>query len=93
MNSHYLLDEAREHALTAARIITDIHNGPEAINRQDLDHAIQRLRLAIELLQDETVDFEIGETDDGIFLHPGRRATESLIALVAEFSLRCLNLP
>jgi hypothetical protein len=34
MNSHYLLDEAREHALTAARIITDIHNGPEAINRR-----------------------------------------------------------
>ncbi len=50
--------------MAAARIITDIHNGPEAINRQDLDQAIQRLRLAIELLQDETVDFEIGETDD-----------------------------
>ncbi len=64
MNTHYLLAEAREHALAAARIITDIHNGPEAINRQDLDQAIQRLRLAIELLQDETVDFEIGETDD-----------------------------
>jgi hypothetical protein len=29
-----------------------------------MDQAIQRLRLAIELLQDETVDFEIGETDD-----------------------------
>jgi hypothetical protein len=29
-----------------------------------MDQAIQRLRLAIELLQDETVDCEIGETDD-----------------------------
>jgi hypothetical protein len=29
-----------------------------------MDQAIQRLRLAIELLQDETVDFEKGETDD-----------------------------
>jgi hypothetical protein len=64
MNTHYLLGEAQEHALAAARIINDIHNGPEKINRQDMDQAIQRLRLAIELLQDETVDCEIGETDD-----------------------------
>jgi len=64
MNTHYILGEAQEHALAAARIINDIHNGPEKINRQDMDQAIQRLRLAIELLQDETVDFEIGETDD-----------------------------
>ena len=64
MNTHYLLGEAQEHALAAARIINDIHNGPDKINRQDMDQAIQRLRLAIELLQDETVDFEIGETDD-----------------------------
>ena len=64
MNTHYLLAEARDHALAAAKLIDDLHNGPEDINRQDLDQAVQRLRLAIELLQDETVDFEIGETDD-----------------------------
>jgi hypothetical protein len=64
MNTHYLLGEAQEHVLAAARIINDIHNGPEKINRQDMDQAIQRLRLAIELLQDETVDCEIVETDD-----------------------------
>ena len=64
MNTHYFLGEAQEHALAAARIINDMHNGPEKINRQDMEQAIQRLRLAIELLQDETVDFEIGETDD-----------------------------
>jgi hypothetical protein len=34
MNTHYLLAEAREHALAAARLITDIHNGPEAINEK-----------------------------------------------------------
>ena len=64
MNTHYLLAEARDHALATAKLIDDLHNGPEDINRQDLDQAVQRLRLAIELLQDETVDFEIGETDD-----------------------------
>lgn len=64
MNTHYLLAEARDHALAAAKLIDDLHNGPEDINRQDLDQAVQCLRLAIELLQDETVDFEIGETDD-----------------------------
>ncbi|GAB6048093.1 hypothetical protein JCM19379_19210 [Methyloparacoccus murrellii] len=64
MNSHYLLDEAREHALSGARIITGLMEGPEALDRVRLALAVQELRLAIELLQDETVDFEIGETDD-----------------------------
>lgn len=64
INSHYLLAEARDHGLAAAKLIDDLHNGPEDINRQDLDQAVQRFRLAIALLQGETVDFEIGEMDD-----------------------------
>ncbi len=64
MNTHYLLGEAHEHATAAADIIRELEDGPEKIDRDRLNVAAQRLRQALELLNDETVDFEIGETDD-----------------------------
>lgn len=64
MNTHYLLGEAHEHATAAAEIIRELQDGPEKIDRDRLNVAAQRLRQALELLNDETVDFEIGETDD-----------------------------
>jgi hypothetical protein len=64
MNTHYLLGEAHEHATAAAAIIRELQDGPEKIDRDRLNVAAQRLRQALELLNDETVDFEIGETDD-----------------------------
>jgi hypothetical protein len=68
MNSHYLLVEARDHALGAADLITHLIEGPELVDREQLDRAVLKLRLAIDLLRDEDagadVDFEVGETDD-----------------------------
>lgn len=64
MNSHYLLEEAREHTLAAAKIIEELQAGPEDIDSGLLDRAIRRLSQAMQLLQDESVDFEVGETDD-----------------------------
>lgn len=64
MNSHYLLEEAREHALAATKIIEELQAGSEEIDSDLLDRAIRRLSQAMQLLQDESVDFEVGETDD-----------------------------